>query len=299
MAPKLKVLLTGATGRVGSILRREWGDRFELRLADIRELGDTSLRFRGVDEADDRELGSPELAPHESYVQCDTSDYGQLLSACEGMDVLVSRSPYPAPHPPPHQPGSTTPPALTSPVGAQVHLAADPNPGADWETSLLPRNVIGCYNGFAAAHEAGLSRIVFASSVNAVNGWAEEDWTADEGVSADVPVWPVNVYGAAKCFGEALGRVYSTSHGLSAICVRFGSPEFTQDPDGARQCFQCKCTRNLSSPQTSLKEAAAQTASRLRILRRTTSGFPHATQASSSAAASRRRPTSISPSCTV
>ena len=43
MAPKLKVLLTGATGRVGSILRREWGDRFELRLADIRELGDTSL----------------------------------------------------------------------------------------------------------------------------------------------------------------------------------------------------------------------------------------------------------------
>ena len=93
MAPKLKVLLTGATGRVGSILRREWGDRFELRLADIRELGDTSLSFRGVDEADERELGSPELAPHESYVQCDTSDYGQLLSACEGMDVLVSRSP--------------------------------------------------------------------------------------------------------------------------------------------------------------------------------------------------------------
>ena len=105
---------------------------------------------------------------------------------------------------------------------------------------MLPRNVIGCYNGFQAAHEAGLSRIVFASSVNAVNGWAEEEWTADEGVSADVPVWPVNVYGAAKCFGEALGRVYSTSHGLSAICVRFGSPEFTQDPDGARECFQCK-----------------------------------------------------------
>ena len=32
---------------------------------------------------------------------------------------------------------------------------ADPNPGSDWETSLLPRNVIGCYNGFHAAHEAG------------------------------------------------------------------------------------------------------------------------------------------------
>ena len=144
-----------------------------------------------------------------------------------------SASPRQPPAPPPRQ-------HLSPLESVQVHLAADPNPGADWETSLLPRNVIGCYNGFQAAHEAGLSRIVFASSVNAVNGWAEEEWTADEGVSADVPVWPVNVYGAAKCFGEALGRVYSTSHGLSAICVRFGSPVFTQDPDGARECFQCK-----------------------------------------------------------
>ena len=72
MAPKLKVLLTGATGRVGSILRREWGDRFELRLADIRELGDTSLSFRGVDEADGARQGPD--APRRGHAGTVTTD---------------------------------------------------------------------------------------------------------------------------------------------------------------------------------------------------------------------------------
>ena len=104
-------------------------------------------------------------------VRCDCADYGQMLAACTGVDVVV-------------------------------HLAADPNPGSDWETSLLPRNVIGCYNAFHAAHQAGCSRIVFASSVNAVNGFEAENWHGATGLGVDTPVWPVNVYGAAKCFGE-------------------------------------------------------------------------------------------------
>lgn len=175
-------------------------------------------------------MNAKPLAPHETFVYCDCAVFEQMIAACNGMDVVV-------------------------------HLAADPNPGSDWETSLLPRNVIGCYNGFHAASEAGCSRIVFASSVNAVTGYAEEDWHGDEGVGVTMPVWPTNVCtyatnpppqldlwvsetllafsdGAAKCFGEALGRVYSTSHNLSAICVRFGSPEFTQDLDGKRTCYQ-------------------------------------------------------------
>ena len=84
---------------------------------------------------------------------------------------------------------------------------------------------------------------------------------AGSGVAWDAPVWPANVYGATKvrppppdiaaylrgrpkvlakachccaltyislcwppiqCWGEALARVFSTSHGLSCICVRLG-----------------------------------------------------------------------------
>ena len=45
----------------------------------------------------------------------------------------------------------------------------------------------------------------------------------------DGPVFPQNVYGAAKCWGEALARVYSDQYGISCICVRLGSPLYRQD----------------------------------------------------------------------
>ena len=33
---------------------------------------------------------------------------------------------------------------------------------------------------------------------------------------------PEGIYGAAKVFGEALGRYYSDAYGLSVLCVRIG-----------------------------------------------------------------------------
>ena len=53
-----------------------------------------------------------------------------------------------------------------------IHLAADPSPEADWETSLLANNIRGVVNIFRAASEAGCRRVVFASSVHAVGGFA-------------------------------------------------------------------------------------------------------------------------------
>jgi hypothetical protein len=52
---------------------------------------------------------------------------------------------------------------------------------------------------------------------------------------------------------QALGRVYSTSHNLSAICVRFGSPEFDQDLDGSRECRQYgEPIENLDAPNVGI-----------------------------------------------
>ncbi len=175
MAEKTRVLLTGAAGFVGGILRSHWGDRYQLRLADIRPL-------EGV-------------GAHEEFAQVDIAEYEQMLQACEGMDAVV-------------------------------HLAADPSPSAEFYDSLLPRNIIGAYNGFEAARQAGCRRIVFASSVNAVLGYEGKVAT-----TWDVPIYPQNVYGATKCWGEALGRVYSDQHNLSSICVRLGSPRFDQAGD--------------------------------------------------------------------
>ena len=136
-----------------------------------------------------------DLAAHEEFVEMDITDYDAFLAVCQGVDAVV-------------------------------HLAADPSPSAEFYDSLLPRNIIGAYNGFEAARQAGCRRIVFASSVNAVLGYEGKVAT-----TWDVPIYPQNVYGATKCWGEALGRVYSDQHNLSSICVRLGSPRFDQAGD--------------------------------------------------------------------
>ena len=47
-------------------------------------------------------------------------------------------------------------------------------------------------------------------------------------VAWDRPVFPTNMCGATKCWGEALARVYSGQHALSCICVRLTNPTFSQ-----------------------------------------------------------------------
>jgi len=173
MDTKKKVLLTGAAGTVGGILRREWGDRYELRLSDIRPVAN--------------------LGKHEQFVRVDITELDQMQDACEGMDTIV-------------------------------HLAATPNPNAQFYDTLLPLNITGAYNAFEAAAMAGCRRLVFASSLNAVKGYGGENPTVWE-----APIFPVNVYGATKCWGEALARVYSDQRELSCICVRLGSPRFDQN----------------------------------------------------------------------
>ena len=162
---KLHVLITGAAGRVASILRQHWGDRYRLRLADVRPVEDLDL--------------------HEEYVELDITDLEAFTTACEGIDTVL-------------------------------HLAADPSPKADFYQSLLSLNIIGGYNGFEAARRAGCRRLVFASSINAVLGYGQDGQAA----SWEVPIYPQNVYGATKCWGEALARAYDHEHALSCICVR-------------------------------------------------------------------------------
>ncbi|MGB0604335.1 MAG: NAD-dependent epimerase/dehydratase family protein [Candidatus Latescibacterota bacterium] len=175
MTTKPHVLITGAAGLVGGILRQHWGDRYALRLADIQPISD--------------------LASHEEFVSLDIRDLESFTKACRDVDVVV-------------------------------HLAADRSPSADFYETLIDLNLIGCYNGFEAARRSGCRRVVFASSINAVLGYR-----GDRAVSWDVPVFPQNVYGATKCFGEALGRVYADQHDLSCISVRLGSPRFDQSGD--------------------------------------------------------------------
>ncbi len=118
--------------------------------------------------------------------EADLADLPRLKEACEGIDTVI-------------------------------HLAGDPRPMADW-ASLLPNNVVGTYNLFAAAKAAGCRRVVYASSIHAVSAHPP-----DAQVGPDDPVAPGDLYGVSKCFGEAMARYMAEMEGLSAIVVRIGA----------------------------------------------------------------------------
>lgn len=103
-------------------------------------------------------------------------------------------------------------------IDAVVHMAADPEVEATWE-SVLHNNIIGTYNVFEAARQAGVRRIIFAST-NHVMGMYDRDgmWP----IFADQPIRPDSLYGVSKAFGEALGRFWYDQHGVSVICLRIG-----------------------------------------------------------------------------
>jgi len=117
-------------------------------------------------------------------------------------------------------------------VDCVVHMAA--YLGSDVR-GQLSTNIIGVYNVYEAAREAGVKRVVFGSSGATVIGY-ESDAEFRPLVEARwkdvreprpmlthlVPLRPNGVYGAAKAFGEALGRYYADSHGMSVLCIRIG-----------------------------------------------------------------------------
>lgn len=129
---------------------------------------------------------SQALAEMGHIVECELSNLEGLKTACHGIDTVL-------------------------------HLAGNPNPSATWEDLWEP-NIIGIYNVLVAAKAAGCRRVVFASSIHAVSGYP-----ADRQVRAEDPVNPGDLYGATKCFGEALGRYFANQEGLSVIAVRIAA----------------------------------------------------------------------------
>ena len=105
-----------------------------------------------------------------------------------------------------------------------IHLAAEPDPAADFEGSLLGNNIIATYNMFRAAQEAGCQRFIFASSVHAVAAYP-----ADVQVKVNMPVRPKNLYGVSKCFGEALAAYFAFNEGLPSIVLRIGAYRIPED----------------------------------------------------------------------
>lgn len=104
--------------------------------------------------------------------------------------------------------------------GAQtlIHLAATPDDD-DFLTKLVPNNIIGVHHVLEAARQAGVRRLVLASSGQVV--W----WQRFSGplpIGTDVQPTPRGWYAAGKVFLEAAGRSYAEAHGLGVVAVRLG-----------------------------------------------------------------------------
>ena len=125
-------------------------------------------------------------------------------------------------------------PAFES-VDAVVHLAASAAIETPWE-DVLHNNIVGTYNVFEASRQAGVSRVVFASSNHAVGMYeldgAPDLYDPDDERRYDhtAEIRPDSLYGVSKAYGEALGRLYMERHGLRVFCLRIGAVRPHDDP---------------------------------------------------------------------
>jgi uronate dehydrogenase len=106
--------------------------------------------------------------------------------------------------------------ALVDGVDAVVHMGGV-STEQPWE-AILPANIVGAYNLYEAVRQAGVKRVVFASS-NHVTGFYRQD----EVIPAGAPPKPDGLYGLSKAFGEDLAQLYFDRHGIETVSLRIGS----------------------------------------------------------------------------
>lgn len=103
-------------------------------------------------------------------------------------------------------------------VTAVVHLAATPD-DADFINEIVPNNIIGVYHVLEQAQQAGVRRMVLASSGQVT--WYER-FRGPWPLGVDVQPTPRYWYAAGKVFLEAAGRAFAEKFGMSVIAVRLG-----------------------------------------------------------------------------
>jgi uronate dehydrogenase len=139
-------------------------------------------------------LGEAQTGEH--VVQADQTDLNAALAVADGADAIVH---------------------LAGLVGAELA----------WK-DVLRNNIETTYNIFDAARQKRVKRIVFASSIH-FHGFLRRSVPAD----ARSPYRPDSLYGVAKVFGEATGRLYADKYGMEVVCLRIAS--FRPRPTSVRE----------------------------------------------------------------
>ena len=215
-----RVLITGVYGLIGNAAYRRLVEQPE-----AYEVHGLARRRHASDRISDANMLE---VPEDRFHLADLVDFDAVKRAVEGMDAIV-------------------------------HLAADPSGQHGWE-SLLNSNLIGAYHVFEAARLAGVERVIFASSIQAVFGYRDTepyktimDAQYDQVEPAAIPklthrdcARTLNLYASSKVWGEALAHTYAYSHGLSSIILRIGWVIEKDAPPGPRGRNQWCSRRDIA-----------------------------------------------------
>lgn len=131
----MKILITGAAGRIGHCLRHGLAGRHEMRLFDREPIAPCGRACHSAGcraASDEARVG----------IVGDLNDLEALRRACEGAEAVV-------------------------------HLAGTRRE-APFVEDLVPNNIVGTYNVLEAARQSGVRRVVFASSAQSVAAYPKE-----------------------------------------------------------------------------------------------------------------------------
>jgi nucleoside-diphosphate-sugar epimerase len=137
------------------------------------------------------------------YAQCDINDFGALRRQVKGMEGIV-------------------------------HLAAIPHPAGGSADRIFQVNCGGTFNVYQAAAEAGIKRVVCASSINAlgfnfgVTPFRLSYFPIDEAHETQT----TDAYSLSKQITEDTAAYFWRRDGISGVCLRL---PFVYDPDNAAQ----------------------------------------------------------------
>ncbi|MBN1248522.1 MAG: NAD(P)-dependent oxidoreductase, partial [Anaerolineae bacterium] len=108
-------------------------------------------------------------------------------------------------------------------VDAVIHLAALPHPSMGSEVEVVDVNCRGAFNIYRAAADAGIKRVVSASSINAlgyamgVQGFPIRYFPVDEAH----PTMTSDPYSFSKQMLEEIAAYFWRREGISGVCLRF------------------------------------------------------------------------------
>ena len=194
---KKQVLITGASGLIGRVVRERLGEKYLF----------SALNRRPVE-------GIP-------CVQADIAELAAIRPAFAGVETVVHLAGYT---------GSAEDPRVADwegnldghIVGTRNVLEASREAGVRRLVFISSGCVIlGYERDFPYCH------LVAGEYDRVPETWPMADHTW--------PVRPDGIYGAAKAFGEAAGHYYSDAYGMSVLCLRIGAVLDTDRPKLRRQ----------------------------------------------------------------